>query len=212
VAAIEERAQTAANGVSTGVEGSQGEMRRAVGYALMAALLLGVSGCGLASGMFALFRRPAPSGSDGGPISPHPDGTPVKLVLYFGDAGAESLVAEERTVIQRGESREELAIWELIRGPADEGRFRTVPREAKLLSVQVVEGVAYVNFSREVQTRHPGGTTGERFTIQAIANTLATNNPAVQRVQFLVEGKTEEAIWGHATTSEPIPPLRAMIR
>lgn len=179
---------------------------------LVTAVLVGAAGCGPASGMFSLFRRPAPLGGELPPISPHPDGTPVELVLYFGDAGAEKLVAEKRTVMQRGESREELAIRELIRGPADDGRFRTVPREARLLSVQVVEGVAYVNFSREVQTRHPGGTTGERFTIQAIANTLSTNNPAIRLVQYLIEGRVEEAIWGHATTSEPIAPDREMIK
>jgi len=87
-----------------------------------------------------------------------------------------------------------------------------MPRETKLLSVQVVEGVAYVNFSREVQTKHSGGSTGEIFTVQAVVSTLVANNPVIKKVQFLIEGKVEEAIWGHGITSEPIAPMREMIK
>jgi spore germination protein GerM len=177
------------------------------------ALLTAIAGCSLGSGLFPLFRKPAPGNpGDGlGPISPNPDGTPVKLVLYFGDTQALLLLREDRTVMQRGESVEELAIWELIKGPSEEGRVRTVPKETRLLSVQVVEGIAYANFSREIQTKHWGGSTGEMFTVQSIVNTLAENNKAVNKVQFLLEGKIEEAIWGHGMTSEPIGPNLNMI-
>ncbi|MDP2871095.1 MAG: GerMN domain-containing protein [Bacillota bacterium] len=183
-------------------------------FVLTAALLLSlVSGCVLAGGVSSLFRRPAPGlpGDGLGPITPNPDGTPVKLTLYFGDTQALSLMREERTVVQRGESAEELAVWELIKGPAQEGHVRTVPKETRLLSLQVVEGIAYVNFAREIQTRHPGGTTGEMFTVQAIVNTLIDNNPQIKKVQFLLEGKVEDSIWGHGITSEPIGPVRDMI-
>lgn len=191
---------------------------RRIGVPLLGAITLilvicMLSGCGAVQGMFMVFRRPGPTPGDGlNPISPNPDGTPVQVTLYFADATAEFLVAEERTVIQRGESLAELAVWELIKGPAREGHFRTIPQATRLLSLQVVEGVAYVNFSREVQTKHSGGTLGEMFTVQSVTNTLATNNKEIQRVQFLVEGKVEEAIWGHGITSEPIAPNREMIR
>jgi|GEM_PF-4819114 len=80
--------------------------------ALVLLLTVALSGCGLASGMFTIFRRPGPAPGDGtGPISPNPDGVPVTLTLYFGEGQAENLTLEERTVIQRGESVEELAIW-----------------------------------------------------------------------------------------------------
>ena len=184
-----------------------------VAVALLLCLTVAFSGCGLASSMFSVFRRPSPAPGDGqGPISPNPDGNPVRLTLYYGDMRAEALVGEVRTVIQRGETAEELAIQELIKGPAQEGHGRTVPRETKLLSIQVVEGVAYVNLSPEVQTKHPGGSTGEVFTVQSIANTLSANNPAIEKVQFLLEGKVEESIWGHGITSEPIAPIKELIR
>ncbi len=182
----------------------------AVTVVLGASLL---SSCGAAQGMFMVFRRPGPTPGDGlNPISPNPDGTPVQVTLFFADSTAEFLVSEERTVIQRGESLGELAVWELIKGPAKEGHFRTIPKETRLLSLQVVEGVAYANFSIEVQTKHSGGSTGEMFTVQSVVNTLAANNKDITKVQFLVEGKVEEAIWGHGITSEPIAPNQEMIR
>src|SRR4030042_3227310 len=84
---------------------------------LIIALLPAIAGCSLGSGLFPLSRKPAPgSPGDGlGPISPNPDGTPVKLVLYFGDTQAFVLLREERTAMQRGEGVEEVAIWELIK-------------------------------------------------------------------------------------------------
>jgi len=182
--------------------------------AIVAAVLpAGLTGCTLAGGLFPLFRKPAPGtpGDGLGPISPNPDGTPVKLTLYFGDKDAFFLLKEERTVIQRGESAEELAIWELIKGPSEDTHVRTVPKEARLLSLQVVEGIAYANFSREIQTKHWGGSTGEAFTAQSIVQTLVANNKDIKKVQFLIEGKIEEAIWGHGITSEPIAPNDAML-
>ena len=180
---------------------------------LVILMLPAITGCSLASGLFPLFRKPAPGNpEDGlGPINPNPDGIPVKLALYFGDTQALMLLREERTVMQRGESIEELAIWELIKGPSEEGHVGTVPKESRLLSVQVAEGIAYVNFSREIQTKHWGGSTGEAFTVQSIVCTLAENNKAIKKVQFLIEGKIEEAIWGHGITSEPIGPNLNMI-
>jgi spore germination protein GerM len=176
-------------------------------------LVVSIGGCSLTGGVSSLFRRPAPGApGDGlGPISPNPDGTPVKLTLYFGDTQATNLAREERTVVQRGETAEELAIWELIKGPAQEGHVRTVPKETRLLSLQIVEGIAYANFSREIQTRHPGGSTGEIFTAQAIINTLVDNNRQIKKVQFLLEGKIEGSIWGHGITSEPMEPARDLI-
>lgn len=186
---------------------------RAVGLLCLVVLLpSALAGCTVAGGLFPLFRRPAPGTPEEGltPISPNPDGTPVRLTLYFGDQQALYLTGEERTVIQRGESAEELAIWELIKGPSEDAHSRSVPKEARLLSLQVVEGIAYVNFSREIQTKHWGGSTGELFTVQSIVHTLTENNPEIKKVQFLLEGKVEEAIWGHGITSEPIGPNPAM--
>jgi hypothetical protein len=89
--------------------------------------------------------------------------------------------------------------------------FMTVPKEAKLISVEVVDGVAYVNFNKEFQTKHWGGSAGEAMTLYSITNSLV-KLPDIDKVQFLLEGKKQESILGHADTTEPISPNWTMVK
>lgn len=135
-------------------------------------------------------------------VSPDPKENKVTLTLYFGNDNADGLVMEQRDLVRRGESLESLAIQELIKGPQGGGK-RTIPAESKLRSVKVENGIAYVDFSKEMQSKHWGGTAGESMTVGSVVYTL-TELPGIKKVQFLIEGKTEEAIWGHGMTNEPI--------
>jgi germination protein M len=78
-----------------------------------------------------------------------------------------------------------------------------MPPNVVLRKVWVEDGVAYVDFSREFQTEHWGGSTGDTFTLFSVVNSL-TELPGIEAVQFLVEGKVEEAALGHTDTTEPI--------
>ncbi len=77
---------------------------------------------------------------------------------------------------------------------------RTLPSEAKLISIQVTDGLALVNFSKEFVTKHPGGSTGEIMTILSLVSSL-TCLPNIDRVQILVEGQRIDTIAGHAIVS-----------
>lgn len=175
--------------------------RKVVVVLVLVAVLAGLGA--LASGCSLLpFGRTADD--DGQPITPGPGQGEVELLLYFGDTDAMYLLAERRIVtLAPGETYEQRAVRELIAGPRVEGHVRTIPPEAQLLSLEIVEGVAYVNFSKEIQTKHWGGSTGEMFTILSIVNTL-TENPDITSVQFLIEGRRVESLVGHADTTKPI--------
>ncbi len=127
------------------------------------------------------------------------------VTLYFSDSQAMYLVPEKRQVTRTNEPLEEIIVKELIKGPAEKGHLPTIPAETKLLSVSVVDGVAYLDFSKELQTKHWGGSTGEMMTIGSVTNSLDGVN-GIKKVQFLVEGKKLETILGHAYTAEPIGP------
>lgn len=138
------------------------------------------------------------------PISPEPKQDKVTLTLYFADDQAMNVVPEERTVDKGNGNLEQLIVTELLRGPQLDPTLRaTLPQGTRLLSVETRDGICYVNFSKEVQTKHWGGSAGESMTIQSVVNSL-TELPNVKAVQFLLEGKKEESIWGHGITSEPI--------
>lgn len=175
--------------------------------AALAAILAG----SLASGC-SLLPLGRPSGGAGEtPVAPPGQGE-VTLLLYFGDKQAMYLLPEKRTVrLAQDETYDERAVKELIAGPKAEDHVRTIPPEAQLLSLEIVEGVAYVNFSKEIQTKHWGGSTGEMFTIMSVVDTL-TENPSIKAVQFLVEGKRVESLVGHADTTRPIERNESLIK
>jgi len=138
-------------------------------------------------------------------------GDTVTVVLYFGDKNAEKLIRETRQVPREANlTKDEIAIRELIKGPTTPGLVRTVPAETRLLSLRIENGIAYASFSQEIKTKHWGGSTGELMTVASIVDTL-TENPEIKKVQFLLEGRVEDSIWGHGITSEPIPRNESII-
>ncbi|MCL6610256.1 MAG: GerMN domain-containing protein [Peptococcaceae bacterium] len=91
------------------------------------------------------------------------------------------------------------AVNELINTPpVTEGAARTLPKDTRLLDINVTDGLATVNFSREVLSANVG-TSGEGLGIQSIVNTL-TEFPQIREVSFQVEGKVDSRTldwWGH---------------
>ncbi|MBC7105650.1 MAG: GerMN domain-containing protein, partial [Firmicutes bacterium] len=139
-------------------------------------------------------------------IGAKPKPTKQRVTLYFGDREAMYLLPEEREVVVGGDETLEAAIIrELMAGPRNPNAVRVIPEGTRLLSVSVVNGVAYVNFSNEFQLKHWGGTAGERMTIYATVNSLC-KLPGITRVQFLLEGQKQEAILGHLDTTRPLAP------
>ena len=95
---------------------------------------------------------------------------------------------------------------ELLRGPTSDA-VSPLPEGTKLRRAYLDERskVLYLDFSRELRTRHWGGSAGELLTIRALVTTIAANMPEVEAVQILVEGHEVETIAGHVETSEPFP-------
>jgi germination protein M len=60
-----------------------------------------------------------------------------------------------------------------------------------------------LDFSRELQTLHTGGTTGEILTVYSIVNTLTMNFKEVERVQILIDGDEVETLVGHLDLEQP---------
>ena len=139
------------------------------------------------------------------PVSPVPSQDTVTVDLFFADDQAMEVLPERREVeVPADPSQrppiEELVVTELLKGPTDPLLKRTLPAEAKLISVQVTDGLALVNFSKEFVSKHPGGSTGEIMTILSLVSSL-TCLPNIDRVQILVEGQRIDTIAGHAIVS-----------
>lgn len=128
----------------------------------------------------------------------------ISVSLFFSNPEGRLLVAQPRT-IPKVEGIARATIKELIAGPrADSGLLPTIPAGTVLRDINVREdGVAVVDFSRELIAGHPGGSLGESLTVYSIVNTL-TQFPRVQCVQFLVEGQYVDTLAGHLLLAEPV--------
>jgi len=129
-----------------------------------------------------------------------------EITLYFSDQQAQFLVAEKRSVKVASDDTHTVAqaiINELIAGPKQANMVKTVPPEAKLLSLSIENKLTSVDFSQEIKTKHWGGSTGETMTILSIVNSL-TELPGIEKVQFLIEGQKEDTLAGHWDISSPI--------
>lgn len=156
--------------------------------------------------------KPAPPKA-GARIEPPPIAYKV-IDVFFSDETGKALKAEKRR-IPKGEPEDELraAMEELLKGPNSKDKFDpTIPEGAKLISIKIVKDVAYANWSRELSSKHQGGSKGELLTIYSIVNTLALNFPEIKKVKLLIDGETEETLAGHILIGIPLGPDKKMIK
>jgi spore germination protein GerM len=134
----------------------------------------------------------------------------TEVTLYFLHTEELKLATEKRAISQAANTVEQikLTVAELIKGPTTMLE-RTIPEETQVREVFLDEkGCAYVDFSRDISQKHPGGTTGELITISSIVNTLTTNFPEeIRKVRILIGGREAETIAGHIDISRPIFPF-----
>ncbi|MHB8172710.1 MAG: GerMN domain-containing protein [Thermincolia bacterium] len=142
-------------------------------------------------------------GEQGQNTSRKPVEETVKLVVYFPNEQGTTLVPVTKEVPLEDKPIAEMVIEELIKGPRPASLGKAIPDGAKLLSLEVKDGIAYVDWSKEFQTNHWGGSAGDSNTIYSIVNSL-TELPDIKKVQFMLEGKREESIFGHVSTGEPL--------
>jgi len=132
----------------------------------------------------------------------------VKVNLYFGkyEDNQVYLSPEERKIL-KDENFYKNIIQELIKGPVSKQLYPTLPSNTKVNSVIVKEGLAVVDFSKEIITNTeeiPHSSTTEILAIFSIVDTL-TEFEEIQKIRITVEGKREgqinglyiEDFWGH---------------
>ncbi|MGE5577648.1 MAG: N-acetylmuramoyl-L-alanine amidase [Syntrophothermus sp.] len=140
-----------------------------------------------------------------------------EVVVYFGGSGDayNTLVPEIRRPggLDAGipvAKRARIAMEELIKGPgAGSGLQSMVPARTRLRSLAVKDGLATVDFDKEVAKDYWGGSWNEELTVYSIVNTL-TAIPGIDRVQILIEGEPG-TIGGHILLDEPLARHRELI-
>ncbi len=132
--------------------------------------------------------------------------------LYFSNEEGLALKAEKREIV-KGDLTKEIkqGIDSLITGPK-RNLTPTIPDGTKLLGVEIKEGVAFLNFSKEISENHQGGSSAELQTIYSIVNTATLNFHEIKKVQILIQGKKAKSLAGHIDISFPLVPDKDFIK
>lgn len=138
-------------------------------------------------------ESPAP---DGGLPAGQPEAAPADLPqgVYF-ELGPGGLLRPRTFDLPAGAPTRDAAEAVVRRVVADSG---TVPDGVEVLEVFVSgRGVAVLDFSGELLSRHPGGLAAEELTVYSLSHSLVEGFPAIAEVRILVDGKQEDTLAGH---------------
>ncbi len=124
----------------------------------------------------------------------------TEVKLYFPNDAGDGLGSVKVNVPT--DDKYTAAVKELVAGTKEPGLTGIFPKGVTVRSVKVADGLATVDFSKELTHKFIGGSTGEQMLVSALVNTL-TEFPEVERVLLTVEGERIETIAGHLDTSEP---------
>ncbi len=132
-----------------------------------------------------------------------------RTVTLFFLSDADDLLHRESREIAAGPSvaeEAERALAELIKG-SGRGLVSPLPAEARVRQVFVTkEGVAYVDFGREIVDKFSYGSSSELAAVFAVVDTLAFNFKTIKKVAILVEGAEKETLGGHVDLTQPFSP------
>lgn len=146
-----------------------------------------------------------PSGDPSAEPSPTPNSSEspaaqtMDVVVYYLKSGTpDNYLVREVHTLPKSEGVARAALNELISGtPTTEDAYRVLPADTKILGIKIEDGLATVDFSKEVLYANVGAA-GEGLGIDSIVNTL-TEFPTIEQVAFTVEGSAENGMewWGH---------------
>ncbi len=141
-------------------------------------------------------------------ISTEPQEKEMEINLYYannkyvetGDETLDKVLPLKKKVKYGVVSLAEAAVKELLNDPGTEGLSTEIPKDVKLIGVEVKGEMAYVNFSSQGLN---GSSLQEMMLINQIVNTL-THLEGINKVQFLVDGIQADTLMGHADVREPM--------
>lgn len=134
---------------------------------------------------------------------------PLTIILFFPSEHDSLLHREEREIIPDSSLAQQAKriISELLNG-SQQGFISPIPPETKLRELYITrEGVAYVDFSRDIMDKHLSGSSAEMSTIFSIVNSLAYNLKPVKKVFILIDGGEKKTLGGHIDLTSPFQPI-----
>ena len=146
-------------------------------------------------------------------LKPEEPGEKKKIALFFLAEDDDLLHPEEREILAKPSVEEEASevVEELIKG-SQSALISPLPPETKLRQVFLTkDGMAYVDFSKEIQDKSLSGSAAEIAAVYSVVNSLAYNFKSIKKVLILVDGEEAETLSGHLNLSQPFVPDYSLI-
>jgi hypothetical protein len=128
--------------------------------------------------------------------------------VYFSDQQERFLKSEKRFVNK--ESDNALQAKEIVKALLDGSKnelVNTFPKSVTVRDVKIsADGIALVNFSKDLIKSYEGSSSSEIATIYSLTNSITQNIPSIKKVKILVEGKELSSIKGHISTRKAFSP------
>jgi len=127
----------------------------------------------------------------------------VTLNLYFTNESGNKLVAEKREVQVTGQvaAMERMVINELLAGPKEKGNYATLPKNVKVISVQVKNGICYVNL--DATFVKDALNISEHVAVYSLVNSLVELS-TVNKVQIMIDGNSSITFRGSISFEKPL--------
>jgi germination protein M len=130
---------------------------------------------------------------------------PATIILFFPSEHDSLLHREVREIIPESSLAQQAKriILELLRG-SQKGFLSPIPPETRLRELYITkDGVAYVDFSREIMDKHLSGSSAEMSTIYSIVNSLSYTLKPIKKVFILIDGGEKKTLGGHIDLTSP---------
>ncbi|GAA0126650.1 GerMN domain-containing protein [Clostridium senegalense] len=127
----------------------------------------------------------------------------LDLTLYFDgtENDSESKILKEERLVDKEELLGEIIVQELLKGPSVVSQSKAIfPKDTRLLSFSIKDGIAYVNLSEAAKVEM--NENKEKTTLTCLATSL-TQLSSIDKVMLTIDNKNLQTIGGNYDVSKP---------
>src|ERR1041385_4892946 len=138
------------------------------------------------------------------PASPAPQGPMEQVTLWVAEDDPGTLRARAATIPMPSgrQKRAEELMRALLNVYTQESSPHPIVPTAEVRTVFLVDpGLAVIDLNRAFAEGHRSGILVEELTIASMVQTITANIPGTTRVKFLIDGKSQPTLAGHADLS-----------
>lgn len=128
----------------------------------------------------------------------------VKVTIYIPNDKLDGYIKKEVELTGEGtEIQKQIINYVLFDTIKKSGKIQ-IPDNAKVVDLKIWDETLKVNFSKDILNAKINSPKQEKYIVGAIVNSLLISSNSFADVQFLVDGKNVDKLFGHFNTKNPL--------